>query len=169
MFHGDIVALPLLAGESSTTKPEYLYIAVDDYSRELYAQVLHEKSQHCSAEFLKQVLDECPYTIECYYTDNGREYQGNPSKHEFMKLCQENRIEQTFTMPKTPRTNGKAERTIRTIKELCHRRTRFNSRAHRKTELVRFVNYYNSVKPHKGIDGLTPTEKLLEYFYPEKL
>jgi len=25
------------------------------------------------------------------------------------------------------------------------------------------------VKPHKGIDGLTPEEKLLQYFYPDKL
>jgi len=39
----------------------------------------------------------------------------------------------------------------------------------RKNELKRFVNYYNWVKPHKGIDGLTPGEKLLTYFYPEKL
>jgi len=28
------------------------------------------------------------------------------------------------------------------------------------------VNYYNTVKPHKGIDNLTPMEKLIEYFYP---
>ena len=30
-------------------------------------------------------------------------------------------------------------------------------------------NYYNWVKPHKGIDGLTPGEKLINYFYHEKL
>jgi len=29
--------------------------------------------------------------------------------------------------------------------------------------------FYNWVKPHKGIDGLTPGEKLIIYFYPEKL
>ena len=48
-------------------------------------------------------------------------------------------------------------------------KTRFNSSAHRKNELKRFVNYYNWVKPHKGIDGLTPGEKLIGYFYPGKL
>lgn len=31
------------------------------------------------------------------------------------------------------------------------------------------INHYNGVKPHKGIGGLTPEEKLIEYFYPEKL
>jgi len=25
------------------------------------------------------------------------------------------------------------------------------------------------VKPHKGIDNLTPMEKLIEYFYPTEL
>ena len=28
----------------------------------------------------------------------------------------------------------------------------------------RFLNYYNAVKPHKGIDNLTPFEKLEMYF-----
>jgi len=86
-----------------------------------------------------------------------------------MKLCLENNIEQRFTRVKTPRTNGKAERVSRTIMELWHNKTRFGSSAHRKTELKRFINYYNGVKPHKGINGLTPEEKLLHYFYPEKL
>jgi len=36
-------------------------------------------------------------------------------------------------------------------------------------ELKRFINYYNLVKPHKGIDGLTPIEKLIEYFYPKSV
>jgi transposase InsO family protein len=32
-----------------------------------------------------------------------------------------------------------------------------------------FVNYYNTVKPHKGIGNLTPMEKLINYFYPKEL
>jgi hypothetical protein len=31
------------------------------------------------------------------------------------------------------------------------------------------VNYYNTVKPHKGIENMTPIEKLIQYFYPENL
>ena len=77
--------------------------------------------------------------------------------------------EQGFTRVKRPQTNGKAERVIRTIMDMWHNKTRFKSSAHRKTELVRFINFYNGVKPHKGINGMTPEEKLKEYFYPEKL
>lgn len=169
MIHGDTKRLPLLKGESPKENHEYLFIGIDDYSRELYAAILPDKTQYSSEKFLKQALIECPYTIEQYYTDNGLEYRGNPEHHAFVKLCLENGIEQRFTKVKCPKTNGKAERVIRTIMDMWHRKTKFNSRQHRKTELIRFVNFYNTVKPHKGIDGQTPMEKLINYFYPTEL
>jgi len=169
MLHSDTTELPMLEGEKHVDKPETLYVAIDDFSRELYAAILPDSTQYASAAFLKQVLEECPYTIETWYTDNGTEFKGNPSKHEFMRLCRENGIKQSFTRPHTPRTNGKAERVIKTIQDMWLKKTRFASRVHRKQELIRFVNFYNTVKPHKGIDNLTPMEKLISYFYPEKL
>ena len=84
-----------------------------------------------------------------------------------MTLCHDNRIEHRFTKVRNPKTNGKAERVIKTIMELWHHKTHFSSSAHRKNELWRFINYYNGVKPHKGIGGLTPEEKLIQYFFPK--
>ena len=169
MIHGDTKRLPLLEGQKTTETREYLFIAIDDFSRELYAAIFPDKTQYSAKKFLEQVVDECPYTIEQYYTDNGKEYKGNPKNHAFMKACTEYKIEQGFTRVRRPQTNGKAERVIRTIMEIWQNKTRFNSSAHRKNELKRFLNFYNSVKPHKGIDGLTPMEKLINYFYPDKL
>jgi transposase InsO family protein len=169
MLHGDTKRLPMLQGDSALERREYLFVAIDDFSRELYAAILPDKTQVSSKVFLEQVLEECPYTIEQYYTDNGKEYKGDPGHHAFMKLCAERGIEQRFTRVRNPKTNGKAERVIKTIMELWHDKTRFASSIHRKTELKRFLNFYNGVRPHKGIGGLTPEEKLIEYFYPEKL
>ncbi len=169
MMHFDAKRLPLLRGESSKEKHEYLFVGIDDYSRELYATILPDKTQYSAKQFLEQVITECPYSIEQAYSDNGLEYKGNPEHHAFMKLCQENNMEQRFTKVKRPQTNGKAERVIRTLMDMWHRKTRFKSRQHRKTELIRFVNYYNTVKPHKGIDNQTPMEKLINYFYPTEL
>lgn len=169
MLHGDTKRLPMLQGDSALARREYLFVAIDDFSRELYAAILPDKTQLSSKAFLEQVIEECPYTIEQYYTDNGKEYKGDPDHHAFMKLCADNGIEQRFTRVRNPKTNGKAERVIKTIMELWHDKTRFASSAHRKTELKRFLNFYNGVRPHKGIGGLTPEEKLIEYFYPEKL
>src|SRR4030042_5164118 len=169
MIHSDNTRLPLLKGESPFSNPEHLFVAIDDYSRELYAAIMPDKTQYSAANFLKQVLEECPYANETWYTDNGTEYKGNPKTHAFVKLCEENSIEQGFTRVKTPRTNGKAERVIRTLLEMWEKKTDFKSSAHTKKELIRFVNYYNTVKPHKGIGNLTPMEKLINNFYPKEL
>jgi transposase InsO family protein len=168
MVHGDTKRLPLLEGQKTTDMREYLFVAIDDYSRELFAAIMPDKTQYSAARFLEQVIDECAYSIEQYYTDNGKEYKGDPNRHAFMSTCKEHKIEQGFTRIKTPRTNGKAERVIRTIMA-WHNVNRFNSPAHRANELKRFINYYNWVKPHKGINNATPGEKLLDYFYPEKV
>src|SRR3989338_8168138 len=140
-----------------------------ELEKKLYAAILPDRSQYSSATFLKQVLEECPYTLEVWYTDNGTEYKGNPNEHELMKLCQTNGIKQLFTRPRTPRTNGKAERVIKTIQEMWLGKTKFKNRKNRRQKLIRFVNYYNTVKPHKGINSRTPLEQLTDYFYPKEL
>lgn len=168
MLHFDTKRLPIIEGQKTTDKREYLFVAIDDFSRELFAAILPNKTQDSSSKFLEQVIEECPYTIEIAYSDNGTEYKGTID-HKFVELCKSQNIEQRFTKIKTPRTNGKAERVIRTIMEMWHQKTKFKNLEHRKKELNRFINYYNTVKPHKGIDNLTPHEKLLEYFYPENL
>ena len=168
MVHVDTKRLPLLAGESTSEPREYLFVGIDDYSRELYAVIMPDKTQYSAEAFLEQMLDECPYTIEQIYSDNGKEYKG-AQDHAFMVKCKEASIEQRFTKVRTPQTNGKAERVIRTVMDMWHNQEIFKSRAHRKTSLRRFINYYNTVKPHKGIDNMTPIEKLIDYFYPDNL
>ena len=118
MVHFDTKRLPLLTGESSRLNHEYLFVGIDDFSRELYVTIKQDKTQQSSKEFLEQVLDECPYTIEQAYTDNGLEYKGNQNYHAFVKLCQKNKIEQRFTKVRHPYTNGKAERVIRTLMDM---------------------------------------------------
>jgi len=132
MIHFDTKRLPLLKGENNTMPREYLFVAIDDkvnavgreyalgyYSRELYAAILPDKSQYSAATFLQQVLDECPYTVECAYSDNGTEYKGTDS-HAFVSLCRTASIGQKFTRVKRPQTNAKAERVIWTLMEMWH-------------------------------------------------
>lgn len=169
MLHGDTKRLPFLEGESSTEQREYLFVAIDDFSRELYAAILPDKTQYSAERFLQQVRTECPYTIEVWYTDNGTEYRGDPDHHAFMLACADAKIAQRFTKVRTPQTNGKAERVIKTLMEMWHQKTHFKSRVHRKQELIRFVNWYNTVKPHASLNDKTPMEQLIAYFYPTAL
>jgi transposase InsO family protein len=163
LVHFDCKRLKLLKGEERRLSRDYLFVAIDDYSRELYAAILPDKTQVSAAQFLAQVLEECPYTIEAAYSDNGREFKGNCA-HVFAALCAKNNIRQRFTRPGNPQTNGKAERVIRTLMEMWYDQFRFTDRADRAQSLGRFVNFYNTVKPHKGIDNQTPYELLKTYF-----
>lgn len=160
MVHVDTKRLPAIKGDVSR---EYLFVGIDDFSRELYADILPDKSQYSSTRFLHRLVDECPYTIECVYSDNGHEYKGTLD-HEFVKACRSYKIDQKFTKVATPQTNGKAERVIRTLMDMWHNKEHFSSAEERRTQLRRFLNFYNTVKPHKGIDNLTPYEKLEIYF-----
>ncbi|RMH45601.1 MAG: transposase [Gammaproteobacteria bacterium] len=168
LLHFDSKRLPLIQGEDQTLPREYLFVAIDDFSRELYAGIYPDKTQYSAELFLRQVADECPYTIEYTYSDNGKEFKGVPS-HAFVKACTELGIGQKFTRPGRPQTNGKAERVIRTLMDMWHKQEIFRDRKSRQISLLRFVNYYNTVKPHKGIDGMTPYEKLLAHFYGGKV
>jgi hypothetical protein len=163
MLHFDCKRLKLLKNEDRSFSREYLFVGIDDFSRELYAAILPDKTQISAAHFLKQLLEECPYTVECAYSDNGREFKGN-AEHAFVTTCQANQIRQKFTRPARPQTNGKAERVIRTLMDMWYTQQNFSDREDRKRSLGRFINFYNTVKPHKGINNQTPYELLQNYF-----
>lgn len=97
----------------------------------MYAAILPDKTSLSAAKFLReQVIEPCPYLIECVYSDNGSEYKGT-ANHAFAVVCFENGINQKFTQPALPQTNGKAERVIRTLMEMWHNKQVFIDGEHR--------------------------------------
>lgn len=163
MLHLDTKRLSRIRWDQEKT-PEYLFVWIDDYSRELYVRITNDKSQYSSSVFLNQILEECPYKIEKILTDNWTEYKWS-EWHKFRKLCEENWITQAFTRIKRPQTNWKAERVIRTLLDMWHSKNEFKTRKERIISLKRFVNYYNTVKPHSWIDWKTPYEMIEEFYY----
>ena len=164
LFHVDTKRLPLLQGQMNTQPREYLFVGIDDYSRELYAAILPDKTQDSAATFLQEhVITPCPYALDYLYSDNGKEFKGTAA-HALVRVCIAHQIGQKFTRVSRPQTNGKAERVIRTLMEMWHDKTIFRDSEHRRIELNRFINFYNTVKPHKGLSNKTPYEVLTEYF-----
>ncbi|NUF50111.1 transposase [Gilliamella sp. ESL0250] len=45
---------------------------------------------------------------------------------------------------------------IRTLMRMRHNQQIFEDSKDRQQKLKRFINYYNTVKPHKAISGKTP-------------
>ncbi|WP_213348844.1 integrase core domain-containing protein [Candidatus Vampirococcus lugosii] len=93
-----------------------------------------------------------------------KEYKGTPD-YELMKYCLEAGIKKKYTKLKRPQTNGKAERVIRILMDMRHSKETFISRENKKKSLKRFVNLYNCVKVHKGIDNKTPYEIIDEFYH----
>ena len=83
MVHLDTKRLPLLKGQKATDKRDDLFVAIDDFSRELYAAILPDKTADSAAKFLTEhLIDPCPYLIGRVYSDNGTEYKGS-ANHAF--------------------------------------------------------------------------------------
>jgi len=93
---------------------EYVHIAIDDYSRLAYAEVLLDEKASTAAAFLKRAVAHYQrhgIHVERVLTDNGACYRG--VVHAV--ACRQLGIRHLRTRPYRPQTNGKAERFIRTL------------------------------------------------------
>ena len=113
--------------------------------------------------FSQTLFAQCPCQIDYAYSDNGKEFKGTDG-HALNKACRQHGIGQKFTRINRPQTNGKAERVIRTLMDMWHSQICFKDRTNRRIQLFRFVNFYNTVKPHKGLNNDTLYEILNTYF-----
>ena len=105
-----------------------------------------DKTASSAAKFLlEDVIEPCPYLIEYVYSDNGTEYKGTPH-HPFGFACFQNGINQKFTQPAHPQTNGKAERVIRTLMEMWHDKTRLIL-TQSKSLLTKSIKNCEAIKP----------------------
>lgn len=167
LVHFDTKSLRRARYDNRSQKSEHLYVAIDDRSRQLFAEIQRGKNQNISAQFLEEVIKLAPYKIEMTLSDNGTEFKGG-DEHAFKLVCDCHGIEQKYTKPRRPQTNGKAERVIRTIMEFCHLNDQKRTSEERKEILKRFVLYYNTSRPHSALkDGkkyLTPCE-IIKRFY----
>ena len=95
-------------------------------------------------------------SVERVMTDNGSAYRSKL----FARALQQAGIRHVRTRPYTPRTNGKAERFIQTsLREWAYARTDLSS-AHRNHAIGPWTDAYNTTRPHAGIGGITPLQRL---------
>ena len=93
---------------------EYVHIAIDDYSRLAYAEVLADEKAQTAVSFLRRAVAffaRHGIRVERVLTDNGPCYLA--TIHAL--ACKQLGIRHRRTRPYRPQTNGKAERFIRTL------------------------------------------------------
>ena len=94
--------------------------------------------------------------IERIMTDNGSAYRSRV----FGAVVAAHALRHLRTRPYTPRTNGKAERFIRTLLAEWAYAQAYRTSLARTTALTHYLGYYNTARPHMGIHGQTPRQKL---------
>jgi putative transposase len=87
-------------------------------------------------------------------SDNGLIFQSR----RFRAACRDYRLKQEFITPYTPEQNGIIERFFRTLKEECVWLHRFENFEQAKREVTRFIEYYNTRRPHSALGYRSPAE-----------
>lgn len=146
----------------------YQYTAIDEYTRKRVLWASKEQSTSASAEFVDIIIKKFPFKIECIQTDNGFEFTNRlhpfntKRKTMFEKKLEKLGIKHKYIKPKTPRHNGKVERSHRKDQERFYYNKIFCSFEDFKNRLKYWEKVYNDF-PMKPLKWLSPNEKYLEY------
>jgi transposase InsO family protein len=155
---------PGAAPASSTGAPAarrkkyYQYTAIDDCTRLRVLRIYDKNNQKTAIQFAGYVIARLPFQVETIQTDNGAEFQSAFHWHLLDKG-----IRHRYIKPATPRLNGKVERSHRIDGEEFYRlldgvviddTKLFNDK------LAEWENSCNYHRPHGGLGGQTPYERL---------
>lgn len=138
---------------------ECVHVAIDDFSRAAYVEVLPNETGMTTAAFLRRAIawfKRQGIRIERILTDNGSAYRSRLVG----SVCQELEVQHRWTRPYRPQTNGKAERFIQTLlREWAYVRAYPTSRR-RTAALERYLVHYNRRRPHGSLHGNSPFSRL---------
>jgi hypothetical protein len=153
----------IVRGES---KKRYLVCVIDDCTRIAWAEIVADIQaltvMFATLKCFNIIGDEYTIRFEEVLTDNGSEFGTKISQskttHPFERLLQELQMKHRYTRPYRPQTNGKVERFWRTLEDDMLRDTFYDSEQDLKDELINYLYYYNTMRPHQGINNRTPVE-----------
>lgn len=87
-------------------------------------------------------------------SDNGLVF----TSRRYTALVRSYGLQQEFITPHCPEQNGMVERLIRTLKEQCLHRHRFETLQHASRVLADWIQFYNHRRPHQALAMKTPAE-----------
>jgi transposase InsO family protein len=137
---------------------EYVHIAIDDYSRLAYAEVLADETAASAIGFLRRALAyyrRHGIRVERILTDNGSCYRA--TMHAL--ACRALGIRHSRTRPYRPQTNGKAERFIRTLLAGWAYGAIYGSSQERTAALDGWLWHYNHRRRHSALGHQPPVSR----------
>ena len=138
---------------------EYVHVCVDDATRLAYVEVLEDEQAATAAAFLRRAVAHFRaygIRVERVMTDNGSCYRG--VVHAL--ACKALGLKHLRTRPYRPRTNGKAERFIRTMLGGWAYGAVYASSEERRRALTGWLDFYNRRRPHGSLGHQPPLRRL---------
>ena len=142
----------------NTVGYEFVHIAVDDYSRLAYAEVLTDEKAATAIGFLRRAVAfyaRHGIRVERLLTDNGSAYRA--TIHAL--ACKALGIRHLRTRPYRPQTNGKAERFIRTMLNGWAYAAIYGSSQERTRALDGWLWHYNHQRRHSALGHQPPISR----------
>ena len=130
----------------------YLYTMLDVCSRWAYAEARERIGTHQSLKFVASARASLPFSIDTLQSDHGSEF----SKY-FTTQISAAGIVHRHSRVRTPNDNAHLERFNRTIQEECISRLPRKLAVYQK-EIPEYLRYYNTERPHMGLEMKTPTD-----------
>jgi transposase InsO family protein len=140
----------------------YLIGFIDDYSRYMVGLELYRtQTADQVLEVYRRAIGEYGVPKEML-TDRGRQYTNWRGTTRFEREIGKDRIRHIKSQAHHPMTLGKIERFWKTIYEEFLVRAQFVSFEEARERIRQWVQYYNHKRPHQGIGGLCPADRLFE-------
>jgi transposase InsO family protein len=140
---------------------EYVHVCVDDATRLAYVEVLGDEKGPTAAGFLRRAVAFFAahgITVARVMSDNGACYRS--TAHAV--VCRALGLRHVRTRPYRPRTNGKAERFIRTLLAGWAYGAIYGSSRERAAALDGWLWTYNHRRPHGALSHKPPITRLDE-------
>jgi transposase InsO family protein len=140
---------------------EFVHVAIDDATRLAYVEVLDDEKGPTAAGFLRRAVAffrRYGFRVERVLTDNGSCYRA--VVHAL--ACRRLGIKHLRTRPYRPRTNGKAERFIRTLIDGWAYGAVYRTSSERTAALAGWLDWYNRLRPHRSLGRKPPLSRLAE-------
>ena len=139
---------------------DYVHTAIDDHSRLAYAEIHDDESGPTCAAFLASAtafFASHGISVQRVISDNALNYRRS---HDYRHTAAELGITLKFIRPHCPWTNGKVERLNRTLATEWAYSRALTSNTERAALLPVWLEHYNLDRPHLGISGLRPIDRV---------
>lgn len=156
----DVKVVPKKCSPDDMLDKFYQYTIIDEATRERFIYPFKEQSSYSTVQFVTMAIKYFGYKPQIIQTDNGFEFthfRETKRVHPFDDFCNLLGIKHQLIRPRTPRHNGKVERSHRNDNERFYRHLKFYSFEDLVAQMKRYL-YRSNRLPMQTLGWLSPIE-----------